>query len=496
MIAASYRLLRFVFLCGIAVSAMGADPVVQHSPKPNIVFIFADDMGYGDVGAYGAPTIKTPNIDRMAAEGAKFNEFYAASPVCTPSRAALLTGRYPIRQGIHDVFYPESFQGMDPEETTVAEILKSAGYATGIVGKWHLGHHQKYMPWNQGFDQFFGVPYSNDMGGLYYFDNQTIQFEDIDQRYMTRTYTEKSLDFIEAHQDEPFFLYLAHNMPHVPLYASPEFEGKSAGGLYGDVIEELDWSVGEILKKLQALNLSSNTLVVFTSDNGPWLLMGDHGGSAAGLREGKQFTFEGGMRVPAVAFWPEHIPAGIEPEGLATMMDWLPTFVNLAGASLPDDRVIDGTDIGKVLIGKEQGENRDFYYYMSGELRAYRHGDWKLKLPYKGQVGALAWLHAGFVRGHETLLFNLQDDPGEQNNLAKQNPEKVASMMASIEQFKAGLGELPEAKKTGKNMIYGPYIDLLGAVVGKVLLVFGIFLLLLTLLVRKLIKRLRSPSSS
>jgi len=496
MIRASYRFMQLVFFCGIAVSAMGADSTAQNSTKPNIVFIFADDMGYGDVGAYGAPAIKTPNIDRMAAEGAKFNEFYAASPVCTPSRAALLTGRYPIRQGIHDVFYPESFQGMDPEETTVAEVLKSAGYATGIVGKWHLGHHEKYMPWNQGFDQFFGVPYSNDMGGLYYFDNQSIQFEDIDQRYMTQTYTEKSLDFIEAHQDEPFFLYLAHNMPHVPLYASPEFEGKSAGGLYGDVIEELDWSVGEILKKLHALNLSSNTLVVFTSDNGPWLLMGDHGGSAAGLREGKQFTFEGGMRVPAVAYWPGHIPAGIEPKGLATMMDWLPTFANLANASLPDDRAIDGKDIGKVLIGEEQGESRDFYYYMSGELRAYRRGDWKLKLPYEGQVGALAWLHAGFVRGHETLLFNLQDDPGEKNNLAKQNTEKVASMMASIEQFKASLGDLPTAKKTGKNMIYGPYVDLLGAVVGKVLLVFGMFFLLLTLLVRKLLKRLRSPSSS
>ncbi len=216
--------------------------------QPNFVVIFADDLGYGDIGAFGSTTINTPNIDRMATEGAKFDQFYAASPVCTPSRAALLTGRYPIRQGIHKVFYPESLQGMDPEEITISEMLKTVGYTTGLVGKWHLGHHEQYMPWNQGFDEFFGVPYSNDMGGLYYFRNKEVQFEEIDQRYMTRTYTEEAIKFIDKHQDEPFFLYLAHNMPHVPIYASPEFTGKSAGGLYGDVVEEMDWSVGQVLK--------------------------------------------------------------------------------------------------------------------------------------------------------------------------------------------------------------------------------------------------------
>jgi arylsulfatase A-like enzyme len=238
--------------------------------QPNIIFILADDLGYGDIGAYGATAIATPNIDRMAAQGAMFNEFYSVSPVCTPARAALLTGRYPIRQGIHEVFYPESFQGMDPTEVTVAEVLKDAGYRTGLVGKWHLGHHSQFMPWNQGFDEFFGLPYSNDMGGMYYFRNKEINFEEIDQRYLTQTYTQEAIEFIDRNQQQPFFLYLAHNMPHVPIYASPEFEGKSAGGLYGDVIEEIDWSVGKILQRLDELQIADNTLVIFTSDNGPW----------------------------------------------------------------------------------------------------------------------------------------------------------------------------------------------------------------------------------
>ena len=255
------------------------------------------------------------------------------------------------------------------------------------------------------------------------------------------------------------------------------------------MVEELDWSVGEIFKKLEALNLSSNTLVVFTSDNGPWLVMGEDGGSAGGLREGKQFTFEGGMRVPTLAVWPRHIPSGIEPEGFATMMDWFPTFAALANADIPEDRPIDGRDISRLLAGKAQDEKRELYYYMSGELRAYRSGDWKLKLPYKGQLGALAWLHAGFVRGHETLLFNLNIDPQEQTNLAAQHPEKVAAMMLAIENFKTDLGELPPAKKTGKNMIYGPYIDLLGAIVGKLLLVLAAIFLLIFVAIRMFRKR-------
>lgn len=457
--------------------------------KPNIVVIFADDLGYGDIGAYGARNIKTPNIDRMAAEGAMFDQFYSASPVCTPSRAGLLTGRYPIRQGIHGVFYPESFEGLDPEEITIAEMLKEVGYATGLVGKWHLGHHEKYMPWNQGFDEFFGVPYSNDMGGLYYFRNRNILLEDIDQRYMTRTYTEEALKFIDQHQQQPFFLYLAHNMPHVPIYASPEFEGKSAGGLYGDVIEELDWSTGQVLDRLDKLGLSDNTLVIFTSDNGPWLLMGDKGGSASPLRAGKQYTFEGGMRVPAVAYWPGHIPASTRPEGFATMMDWLPTFARLSGASIPSDRVIDGKDISGLLTGKGGRAAQELFYYMNGELRAYRSGDWKLKLSYKGSMGWLSFLHPGFSRGHELLLFNLNKDPEERHNLADQEAKTVQHMLAEIDAFKKSLGALPAAKKSGKNMDRSPYFGLIGTLVLKILLLVVAIPLSLWLLLKLICSR-------
>jgi arylsulfatase A len=463
--------------------------------QPNIIVIFADDLGYGDIGTYGSQTIKTPNIDRMAAEGAKFDQFYSASPVCTPSRAALLTGRYPIRQGIHGVFYPESFQGMDPEEVTIAEMLKDVDYVTGLVGKWHLGHHDKFMPWNQGFDEFFGVPYSNDMGGLYYFRNKEAIFDEIDQRYMTKTYTEEALKFIDNHHQQPFFLYLAHNMPHVPIYASPEFKGKSAGGLYGDVVEELDWSVGQILQRLDELSLSENTLVIFTSDNGPWLLMGDHGGSAGQLRAGKQFTFEGGMRVPMVASWPGKIPAGIRPEGMATMMDWLPTFAALTGASLPDDRPIDGKDISGVLMGHSEREDQELFYYMSGQLRAYRSGDWKLKLPYKGKVPALSLIHSGFIPSHDMLLFNLKDDPQERSNLADQEVEIVTSMLEKMEIFKESLGELPAAKKTGKNMDFGPYIRLVTILLFKVFLVTVLTLTLVWLSIRYIRSRLKSKAS-
>jgi len=463
---------------------MTVQAVPAMAGQPNIVFIYADDLGYGDIGAYGSQTIKTPNIDRMAAQGAMFQQFYAASPVCTLSRAALLTGRYPIRQGIHDVFFPESFQGLDPDEITIAEILKGVGYATGLVGKWHLGHHEKYMPWNQGFDEFFGLPYSNDMGGLYYFRDKEITFDEIDQRYITSTYTEEALEFIDRHQHEPFFLYLAHNMPHVPIYASPEFEGKSAAGLYGDVVEELDWSVGQVLERLDELNLSDNTLVVFTSDNGPWLLMGDQGGSAGGLREGKQFTFEGGMRVPTVAYWPARIPAGTRPAGIATMMDWLPTFASLSGASIPNDRPIDGKDISGLLTGKGAREGQELFYYMSGELRAYRSGDWKIKLPYEGQLGFLSPLHKGFVSGHGLLLFNLKDDPGEKHNLAGEESERVNSMLAEIGVFETSLGEIPVAKKTGKNMDMSPYVRLVVILLVKTILVLTAALIAMWLLIR------------
>ena len=279
----------------VSVTAIAADD------RPNVIIIYADDLGYGDLGCYGANDIATPNIDRVARDGIKFTDFYSASSVCTPSRAALLTGRIPQRMGIVNVFFPESFMGMPTEELTMGQLLQQEGYATAAVGKWHLGHHYQFLPLQRGFDEYFGIPYSNDMESVVYLEgNDVVNFE-VDQRYTTRTYTEKATDFIARHEDDPFFLYLAHSMPHVPIYASPEFEGTSNRGLYGDVIQEIDWSVGQIIEALEKRNLLENTLIVFSSDNGPWHVMRDHGGSAGGLREGKMFTFDGGMRVPTVA---------------------------------------------------------------------------------------------------------------------------------------------------------------------------------------------------
>lgn len=413
------------------------------SALPNIVFVFADDLGYGDLGCFGATAIATPNIDRIATEGIKFTSFLSASPVCSPSRAGLLTGRMPQRMGINSVFFPESLTGMDPEEITIAEILKSKGYRTGIVGKWHLGHMEKFLPLNQGFDEYFGIPYSNDMSSVVYMRGNEVEEFKVDQRYTTKTYTEESLKFIDSSEGNPFFLYLAHSMPHVPIYASPEFEGKSELGLYGDVIQELDWSVGEVLKKLEEKGLLENTLIVFSSDNGPWLVMEDHGGSAGPLREGKQFTFEGGVRVPTVAMWKGKIDPGQVYEDLATQMDWFPTFCKLVGAEIPQDREIDGKDLSAVLFENGNREGDSFIYYMLASQEAYREGDWKIKRPYAGFAGSRGMKK---VDPHETLLFNLKNDPGETINLAKENPEKAAQMMRAMELAVKQLGPLPESK--------------------------------------------------
>jgi arylsulfatase A len=413
------------------------------SSLPNIVFIFADDLGYGDLGCFGATAIATPNIDRIATEGIKFTSFLSASPVCSPSRAGLLTGRMPQRMGINSVFFPESLTGMDPEEITIAEILKSKGYRTGIVGKWHLGHMEKYLPLNQGFDEYFGIPYSNDMASVVYMRGNEVENFKVDQRYTTKTYTEESLKFIDSSEGNPFFLYLAHSMPHVPIYASPEFEGKSELGLYGDVIQELDWSVGEVLKKLEEKGILENTLIVFSSDNGPWLVMEDHGGSAGPLREGKQFTFEGGVRVPTVAMWKGKIDPGQVYDDLATQMDWFPTFCKLVGAEIPQDREIDGRDLSAVLFENGNREGDSFLYYMLASQEAYREGDLKIKRPYEGFAGSRGMKK---VDAHDTLLFNLKNDPGETTNLAKENPEKTAQMMRAMELAVKQLGPLPESK--------------------------------------------------
>lgn len=411
-----------------------------NSSLPNIVFIFADDLGYGDLGCFGATDIATPNIDRIAAEGIKFTSFLSASPVCSPSRAGLLTGRMPQRMGINAVFFPESFTGMDQEEITFAEIVKEKGYQTAIVGKWHLGHLEKYLPLNQDFDSYYGIPYSNDMESVVYLKDFEVDSIKVDQRFTTKTYTQKSLEFIDQASEGPFLLYLAHNMPHVPIYASPEFEGKSNRGLYGDVIQEIDWSVGEILKKLEKKGLMENTLIVFSSDNGPWLVMEDHGGSAGPLREGKQFTFEGGVRVPTVAMWKGKIEPGLVYEDLATQMDWFPTFCKLVGSEIPQDREIDGKDLGPVLFEKGTREGNNFIYYMLSSQEGYREGDWKIKRPFAGFAGTRGMKK---VDAHDTLLFNLKNDPGETTNLARESPEKTAQMMRAMDLAVKKLGPLP-----------------------------------------------------
>ena len=408
--------------------------------KPNIVYIFADDLGYGDLSCYGAKDINTPNIDQITKKGIKFTEFYSASSVCSPSRAALLTGRYPQRMGINTVFFSESFTGIPDKEITIPEILKEKGYATGIVGKWHLGHHSKYLPLQHGFDEYFGIPYSNDMESVVYMRGNEVESYKVKQQYITKTYTKEAQKFITKNKDNSFFLYIAHSMPHVPLYASEEFIGTSKRGLYGDVVQELDWSVGQILKSLREHGILENTLIVFSSDNGPWLAMKEDGGSAGDLREGKTFTFDGGMKVPTVAMWKNRIPQGIINTEVASQMDWFPTIANITGSSIPKGLVIDGLDISKVLTDKGNRKNSDLLFLDGKQLQGYRSGQWKVKLPYKGFRGN-KWKQ--FVKAHDTLLFNLNTDPGEKNNLFEKYPEKAKEILKEMIEKYQDMGKLP-----------------------------------------------------
>ncbi|MFT5886300.1 MAG: arylsulfatase A [Arcticibacterium sp.] len=410
---------------------------------PNIIHIFADDLGYGDLSSFGATDISTPNIDRIANEGIKFTDFYSAAHVCSPSRAALMTGRIPQRMGIHGVFFPQSYTGMPEEEETIAEKLKEKNYATGIVGKWHLGHMQKFLPLQQGFDSYFGIPYSNDMESVVYLDGNDVVNYDVDQHYTTKTYTEKAVEFIENHKAEPFFLYLPHNMPHVPLYVSKDFDGSSIRGLYGDVIQEIDWSVGEILNKLEKDGLLENTLVIFSSDNGPWLVMEDHGGSAGHLREGKQFTFDGGMRVPTMAMWKGKIEPSQVYEGLASQMDWFPTIMKLAGINLNPDRAIDGKDLTEVLLNNGKRDGDEYLFFDGGKIEAFRKGDWKIKMPYRGFEGAS---YKSAVAPHDTLLVNIKTNPEEDINLFEVKRAKGLELITQMKLAHEALGELPPAQ--------------------------------------------------
>jgi len=440
----------------------------QALKKPNFIIIFCDDMGYGDLSCYGHPTIQTPNLDKMAAEGQKWTNFYVGASVCTPSRAALLTGRLPIRSGMCDdnrrVLFPDSAGGLPQSEVTIAEALKTQGYATACVGKWHLGHLPQYLPTSNGFDSYFGIPYSNDMDRIAgegrqamlepkveYFNVPLMRDEEIierpaDQNTITKRYTQEAIKLIENSKNKPFFLYLAHNLPHVPLFVSQDFKDRSLRGLYGDVVEEIDWGVGQILETLRRQGLAENTFVVFTSDNGPWLTFNEHGGSAGLLREGKGCTFEGGMREPCITWWPGTIKPGLVNDMGATM-DLYTTILTLSGAKVPDDRVIDGLDLSPALFGTGPSPRKVMFYYRGTKLYAVRKG------PYKAHFFTKPAYGKGQEATHEPpLLYHLGHDPSEKYDISKDHPEVIEDIKKEAALHLANLtpGEDQLAKRIEK----------------------------------------------
>lgn len=444
----------------LAMTGRGARTVeAATSPKrpPSFIIVFADDLAYGDLSCYGAQGYTTPNLDRMAAEGMQFTDFYSAAPICTPSRAALMTGCYPQRVNLPSVLGPNSNVGISADETTMAEMLKAGGYATACVGKWHLGDRPEFLPTRHGFDSYFGLPYSNDMWPNHptaknYPDLPLMEGEEViernpDQTQLTTRYTERAVEFIRENSERPFFLYLAHSMPHVPLFVSDKFAGKTERGLFGDVISEIDWSVGQILDTLEELGIDDNTFIMFTSDNGPWLSYGDHAGSALPLREGKHTTFDGGHREPCIMRWPGAIPAGETCTELCVTFDMLPTFAGLAGVDAPAPERIDGRDIWPLISGEAGATTPHdaFYYYLRNDLQAVRSGPWKLHLPHKYhdivEPGRDGLPGKQEERPIELSLFNLRDDISETTNLAEQHPDIVERMsaMATVfdEQMKA-----------------------------------------------------------
>ncbi|MBL9179238.1 MAG: sulfatase [Verrucomicrobiaceae bacterium] len=431
---------------------------------PNIVIIYADDLGYGDLGCYGHPTIRTPNLDRMAAEGMRFTQFYSAAEVCTPSRAALLTGRYPVRSGMcHDqirVLRNNSVGGLPQDEVTLAELLKAQGYRTACIGKWHLGvwaNDPRHQPVNHGFDFQFGLPHSNDMNPnpgnpkranaladqkAEYWNSPLYRGMELverpaDQTTLTRRYTEEAVKFITLDKSKPFFLYFPHTFPHTPLFASKNFKGRSPRGLYGDVVEELDWSVGRVIETLRENGLAENTVVVFSSDNGPWLTMGETGGSAGLLREGKGSTWEGGMRVPGIVWWPGRIKPSVCRD-VACTMDLFVTFAKLGGAAAPQDRDIDGMDISPLLFGSGRVERSVFCYYRGQRLYAARVGPWKAHFITQPSYGPeKPAVHA------VPMLYNIEEDPSESRDVAGQHPDIISRIQSAVEKHRATVKEVP-----------------------------------------------------
>ncbi|MEM8953420.1 MAG: sulfatase [Verrucomicrobiota bacterium] len=472
--------LFLTLLCIISKEDVAIAADSKRTATPNIILMFADDQGYADIGVFGAEGYETPNLDRMAAEGARFTDFYVSSPVCSASRAALLTGCYHARVGMHGALGPSSLIGLHHDETTIADLLKEKGYATAIYGKWHLGRPEELLPTNHGFDEYLGIPYSNDMWPYHpnvrhlpmgqrlekwphlpLIEDQKVIDKEVtpeEQRDLTTRFTERAVNFINQNAGRPFFLYLPHPMPHVPLFTSNKFEGKTKQGAYGDVIAEIDWSMGQIIDALKKNQIDDNTLVIYTSDNGPWLSYGDHAGSAGPLREGKGTCWEGGIRVPFIARWPGQIPPGLVVSEPAATIDLLPTIAFLTNSPLPE-RKIDGQNIWPLLSGQENARSPHealFFYYKTNQLQAMRSGKWKLMFPHtyrtlagrRGGAGGIPVNYENHQSGLE--LYNLNKDIGETTNVADQHPEIVAKLSRLADRMRSDLGDsLTKTSPTG-----------------------------------------------
>jgi arylsulfatase A len=460
----SNRWFLFLLCLALAVSLSSSAAAEPKERLPNLVIIFTDDQGYADVGVYGAKGFQTPNLDRMAKEGIRFTDFYVAQAVCSASRAALLTGCYPNRIGIGGALGPRNTHGLHENEMTLAELVKQRNYATAMYGKWHLGHHPQFLPPRHGFDEYFGIPYSNDMWphhpeaapGTYpplpLFEGETIVNPEVtprDQEQFTTRFTERAVQFIERNKERPFFLYVAHPQPHVPLFVSEQFKGKSERGLYGDVIMEIDWSVGQILGALKKHGLDEQTLVIFASDNGPWLSYGDHGGSAGALREGKGTSWEGGKSVPCIMRWPGKIPPVLECREPAMTIDLLPTVARLIGAKLPD-HTIDGKDIWPLISGEPGAKSPHeayWFYFGNNQLQALRSGKWKIYFPHTyrtlaGRPGGTDGVPVKYSQAQSGLeLYDLETDRSETANVAADHPEVVKRLQKLAEQPRRELGD-------------------------------------------------------
>ena len=462
--------MRYSRLLAICLVSICVSPILSQQ-LPNIVVMFIDDMGYADIGPFGAEGYKTPYLDRMAEEGMRFTDFQVSSAVCSASRSALLTGCYHVRVGFHGALGPSAKHGIHANEMTLAEVCKQKGYATACYGKWHLGHHPKFLPTNHGFDEYYGLPYSNDMWP-YHPGVRHLPMEERlkrwphlplvegtkvinpkvtgdDQELLTKQYTERAVEFIEKNKSEPFLVYVPHSMVHVPLYVSDDFKGKSGAGLFGDVVMEVDWSMGQILRTLRENDLDKNTLVVFTTDNGPWLSYGDHAGSAKPLREGKGTMFEGGCRVPTIMWWPGKIPAGKTCDELAATMDIVPTVAKLIGARLPD-HTIDGKNIWPLMAGEPETKSPHdyfYHYYAGGQLQAVRDRRWKLHFPHEyrsldGRKGGTGGIPVNYVQKRTQLeLYDLKNDISETKNVANDHPKIVERLQAAAESARKDLGD-------------------------------------------------------